>query len=143
MYKFFLLIIVSITILGCQIEEKEDEPSSLSNYFEDSSLPSAIMGSTNKDGETTWYAFGPSLWDKADTVTKDHIFRIFSMTKAVASVAVLQLVEKGLIGLDDPLNELMPEMVSIPILTENDDLIISEQEITPQTFIDPYSWIWI
>ena len=44
------------------------------------------------------------------------------MTKAITSVAALQLVEKGLIGLDDPLNELMPEMVSIPILTEEGKL---------------------
>ena len=52
------------------------------------------------------------------------------MTKAITSVAALQLVEKGLIGLDDPLNELMPEMVSIPILAEEGKLVESEEKIT-------------
>ena len=52
------------------------------------------------------------------------------MTKAITSVAALQLVEKGLIGLDDPLNELMPEMVSIPILGEDGKLFNSAQAIS-------------
>ncbi|MCH7764565.1 MAG: beta-lactamase family protein [Candidatus Marinimicrobia bacterium] len=52
------------------------------------------------------------------------------MTKAITSVAALQLVEKGLIGLDDPLNELMPEMVSIPILNDEGNLIESNEIIT-------------
>jgi CubicO group peptidase (beta-lactamase class C family) len=52
------------------------------------------------------------------------------MTKAISSVAALQMVEKGLIGLNDPLNELMPEMASIPILTEDGKLVKSDQVIT-------------
>ncbi len=52
------------------------------------------------------------------------------MTKAIASVAALQLVEKGLIGLDDPLDDLMPEMTSIPILTTNGDLVTANKPIT-------------
>jgi methyl acetate hydrolase len=42
------------------------------------------------------------------------------MTKVVTSIALMQLVEKGLIGLDDDLSSLMPEMVAIPTyLREN------------------------
>lgn len=52
------------------------------------------------------------------------------MTKAIASVAALQLVEKGLIGLDDPLGKLMPEMTSIPILTETGELVEAKKSIT-------------
>ena len=130
MNNHFLLIIVSIAFLGCQMEEKEGVPTSLIDYFGESSLPAAIMGSTTKDGKSTWYAFGPSRWGTTDTVNEDHIFRIFSMTKAIASVAALQLVEKGSIGLDEPLNELMPEMVSIPILNEEGELTESDQVIT-------------
>ena len=45
------------------------------------------------------------------------------MTKAITSIAAMQLVEKGKIGLDDPLNDLMPEMTSIPILTKDGKLV--------------------
>ena len=130
MKKFFLITLITITLGGCQGEKDASVPTNIVNYFEESSLPAAIMGSTDKDGKTTWYAFGPSIWGGADTISKDHIFRFYSMTKAIASVAALQLVERDLVGLDDPLNELMPEMVSIPVLTEDGELVETDKAIT-------------
>ena len=106
------------------------EVSSLQAYFENSTLPAALMGSVTRDGTMQWEAFGPAVWEGTDKVDQNNIFRIFSMTKAIASVAALQLVERGLIGLDDPLNTLMPEMASIPILTAEGTLYASEAPIT-------------
>ena len=42
-------------------------------------------------------------------VSRDTIFRIFSMTKVVTCAAALQLYEKGLYLLNDPLYEYLPE----------------------------------
>jgi CubicO group peptidase (beta-lactamase class C family) len=39
------------------------------------------------------------------------------MTKLLTSIAAMQLVEKGLISLDDELSPLLPEMAKIPILS--------------------------
>ena len=39
---------------------------------------------------------------------KDTLFRIYSMTKAVASVAAMVLVEEGKLGLDDPVAKFIP-----------------------------------
>ena len=52
------------------------------------------------------------------------------MTKAIASIAAMQLVEQGKIGLDDPLDDLMPEMTSIPILTKEGELVKGSKSIT-------------
>jgi CubicO group peptidase (beta-lactamase class C family) len=40
---------------------------------------------------------------------EDTIFRIYSMTKPVTSVALMMLVERGLIALDDPVHNYIPE----------------------------------
>jgi hypothetical protein len=129
---FFVLIIISV--IGCKTEEKESKVAldvlTLETYFQNSNLPSAIMGYCNNDGKMDWFAFGPSVWGGKDTVSENNIFRIFSMTKAIASVAALQLVEKGLIGLDDPLDILMPEMTAVPILTETGELVKAKKSIT-------------
>lgn len=118
-------------ILSCQTQQTEQKDLTLQEYFDSSSIPAAVMGSIDDKGNIDWHDFGPQIWgDSTTTVGKDHIFRIYSMTKPIASVAAMQLVEKGLIGLDDPLNELMPEMVSIPILGENGNLYHSDQIIT-------------
>ena len=131
MKNLILFSSIILLIFGCQQNQTKSSDSTLKTYFESSSIPSAIMGSIDADGKTTWHRFGPSIWEDSTTVvTEDNIFRIYSMTKAITSVAALQLVEKGLIGLDDPLNELMPEMVSIPILTEEGKLVESEEKIT-------------
>ena len=42
-------------------------------------------------------------------VERDTLFVLFSSTKPLASMAVLQLVERGRIGLDDPLTKCWPE----------------------------------
>ena len=110
--------------------KKEKTPSQLSSYFENSGLPAAIMGNVKKDGTMEWKAFGPSVWGGSDTINENNIFRIYSMTKAITSVAALQLVEKGLIGLDDPLNSILPEMTAVPILNENGELVKSTQPIS-------------
>lgn len=128
MKKLLLITAIISTLIGCEPEIKET--SQLNSYFKNSTIPAAVMGSINKSGEKEWKSFGPSVWDGKDTVNNEHIFRIFSMTKAIASAAALQLVERGVIGLDDPLNKLMPEMTSIPILTEEGELIKSNSPIT-------------
>jgi CubicO group peptidase (beta-lactamase class C family) len=129
----FTLLMLAVAI-ACKTEKQErtaliDAPV-LEAYFKDNNLPAAVMGYTTRDGEVGFYALGPAVWGKEDRIDENHIFRIFSMTKAIASVAALQLVEQGLLGLDDPLNELMPTMVSIPILTEEGELYQSEAPIT-------------
>ena len=53
-------------------------------------------------------------------VATDSIFRIHSMTKPVTSVAAMQLVEKGEIHLDDPIEKYLPEMAKLKVLTGYD-----------------------
>ena len=49
-------------------------------------------------------------------MTPDTIFRIASMTKAVTSVAAMQLVEAGLIELDQPIGRVLPELAAPQVL---------------------------
>lgn len=51
----------------------------------------------------------------------DSIFQIASMTKAVTSVAAMQLVERGLLSLDGPIGSVLPELAQPNILFGFDD----------------------
>lgn len=46
----------------------------------------------------------------------DHIFRVFSNTKLVTSIAALQLHEQGRFGFDDPVGEYIPELSNLRVL---------------------------
>jgi CubicO group peptidase (beta-lactamase class C family) len=47
--------------------------------------------------------------ERARTMEDDAIFRIHSMTKPIASVALMQLYEKGMFQLTDPVHRYIPE----------------------------------
>ena len=45
----------------------------------------------------------------------DTLFRIASMTKPVTAVAILTLLERGLLGLDDPVSDYIPEIGTMQV----------------------------
>jgi CubicO group peptidase (beta-lactamase class C family) len=54
--------------------------------------------------------------EHAIALREDHLFRAFSNTKLVTSIAALQLVEEGRIGLDDPVGEYIPALAAPRVL---------------------------
>ena len=65
-------------------------------------------------------AFGRQDGEAGPQVTGDTVFRIASMTKAVTSVAAMQLVESGRLGLDQLIAAVLPELVA-PMVLEGFD----------------------
>jgi CubicO group peptidase (beta-lactamase class C family) len=51
----------------------------------------------------------------------DTIFRIFSMTKPIASVALMQLYERGMFQLTDPVHRVIPEWRTLQVGEVGDD----------------------
>ena len=49
-------------------------------------------------------------------MTLDSVFRIASMTKAVTGTAAMQLVEKGRIGLDQTMGDILPVVKDVKVL---------------------------
>jgi CubicO group peptidase (beta-lactamase class C family) len=61
-------------------------------------------------------AFGLRDLAAGPAMTRDTVFRIASMTKAVTSVAAMQLVEQGKLRLDQPIGEVLPELAAPQVL---------------------------
>ena len=53
--------------------------------------------------------------ERKKSVTEDTIFRIYSMSKPITSVALMQLYEKGLFQLNDPIHRVLPDLSLIHI----------------------------
>jgi methyl acetate hydrolase len=62
-------------------------------------------------------AFGVRRLGDAQAMTLDSVFRIASMTKAITSVAAMQLVERGTLTLDGPVPAIDPALASPQVLT--------------------------
>ena len=88
----------------------------LHHAVESGQVPGIVAMAT--DGRDTLYegAFGVrSLGDKA-SMTLDSVFWIASMTKAITSVACMQLVEQGRVGLHTPLGGLIPRLADPQVI---------------------------
>jgi CubicO group peptidase (beta-lactamase class C family) len=68
----------------------------------------------------------------------DGIFRIYSMTKPIVSVAIMMLVEEGRLFLSDPLAKFIPEFANPQVGVEEGgrlDLVPAKREITIQDLL--------
>ena len=68
------------------------------------------------DGVVYEGAFGKRELGGDAPMTLDTVFWIASMTKAVTSVAAMQLVEQGKLELDEPIGERLPELAAPQVL---------------------------
>jgi CubicO group peptidase (beta-lactamase class C family) len=64
-----------------------------------------------------WRAFGHRDLARTEPMDPDSIFRIYSMTKTVTTVAVLMLMEDGRLSLDDPIAQFLPEFADMQVFT--------------------------
>jgi D-alanyl-D-alanine carboxypeptidase len=72
------------------------------------SVPGAIVY-VDVPGKGTWLtAFGSSATEGAPPMSTDNHMRIGSVTKSLTAEVVLQLVDQGAIGLDDPVTKYLP-----------------------------------
>ena len=70
----------------------------------------------DRDGVTYEHAAGLRQVGGAAAMTPDTMFWIASMTKAVVSVAALQLVEQGKLTLDGDLADLLPDLKGLEVM---------------------------
>lgn len=52
---------------------------------------------------------------RGEPMTEDTVFRIYSMTKPITSLALMTLFERGLFGLDDPVHRFIPEFRQLAV----------------------------
>lgn len=76
-------------------------------------------------------------------MTKDALFRLYSMTKPITSVAVMMLVEEGRLQVSDPVSRYLPELAKLKVGVEKIDgaggkaleLVDAPREITVQDLL--------
>jgi len=92
----------------------------IDHYFEklvkEDKIPGAVA-LIRKNNEIVYNkAFGYADVENKLEFSKNHIFRIASMTKAVTSLGVLMLLEENKFDLDDPIENYIPSFKNLNIL---------------------------
>jgi len=84
--------------------------------YVDSGKLSGMAVQITRHGKTAYRKFyGKRSIETGQSVTTDTIYRFYSMTKPVTSVALMQLYEKGLFQLDQPIADFIPEFADVRV----------------------------
>ncbi|WP_108516461.1 serine hydrolase domain-containing protein [Bradyrhizobium algeriense] len=93
---------------------------SLRGAVERKDVPGVVALVTDRERVLYQGAFGVADVVTGRPLTADALFRIASMTKPVTSVALMQLVEQGRLGLDDPAEKYLPELAGLKVFESFD-----------------------
>ena len=78
--------------------------------FASANLPGAVGLIVDRDGTRYSRGLGVADVDTGAPMAEDTLCQIASMTKALVSVAAMQLVEAGRLSLDAPIGAVLPEL---------------------------------
>lgn len=109
----------------------------------DGGAVSGLVTAVARHGEVQVEAFGTTAHGGSTPMARDTIFRIASMTKPVTAVATMILLEEGRLRLDDPVDDLLPELADRQVLrrpdAEVDDTVPAERPITVRDLLT-FTW---
>ena len=97
----------------------------------DRSIPGVVAMAADRSGVFYHGAFGVADF-AGRAMREDDLFRIASMTKAVTSVAALQLMEQGKFALEDPVQKYLPEFAKLQKF-ESFDAATGAYKLSPVT----------
>jgi len=143
MKNFIFIFLTLILVSGCTQQQKTEEwirdlsPISpeevgisserlnrvdvlVNQYIEDGKFPGAVV-QISRRGKTVYSkSYGLSNAEDNLPMNVDNIFRIASQTKAITTVALMTLYERGEFLLDDPVHLYIPEFKDPTILVSLD-----------------------
>jgi CubicO group peptidase (beta-lactamase class C family) len=93
-----------------------------SAYVEDGRLPGCLI-TVGRGGKLAYVSsYGQRDREAGLPVTTDTIWRIYSMSKPVTSVAAMSLYEEGAFELTDPVSKFIPSFADLRVFTSGSDL---------------------
>ena len=89
----------------------------LQRYVSDGRLAGTLVLVARHGEVAHFQAAGMADLARRTPVKRDTIFRIYSMSKPVTSIALMQLYERGLMQIDDPVEKYIPEFEGMRVFS--------------------------
>lgn len=158
-FKFIILVSVLPYFLFGQIDyaspedegfsiNKIDKVSQISERLVDENKVSNITTIINRNGKIVYFkSFGKRGFNSDVAIKKNDLYRIYSMTKPIVSLAIMQLYERELFKLDDPVEKFIPEFSKIKVLTDEGELESPKVKMTIKNLLNhtaglSYGWTY-
>jgi CubicO group peptidase (beta-lactamase class C family) len=80
----------------------------VNSWVECQALPGVMAGIYDESGKELYFHAADNVTDGSQKYTRDALFRIYSMTKPITAVAILLLVDRGVLKMDDLVSKWIP-----------------------------------
>ena len=133
-FKFFLLLLFVTQLASSTLDDIDKNLISnhFNNYVDQGKLPNISILITKDAKEIYRHVYGYSDIKNKKKATKNTIYRIYSMTKPITGVAIMQLVEKGKIRLNDKVSLYIPafKFTNVIDLDYENYVVAPKREVT-------------
>ena len=103
----------------------------MQGYVDNGKIPCALTMIARRGKLVHFEKFGMQDIAAAKPIQFDTIFRLYSMTKPITSIAVMMLYEEGHFQLTTPISEFVPYFKDMKVYTEDGSAIVdAEREVT-------------
>ncbi|MDG2026162.1 MAG: serine hydrolase [Acidimicrobiales bacterium] len=89
-------------------------------YVDEGKWPCAVVAVHRRGEEVYRDVYGMADMERATPVADDTVFRLFSMSKPITSIGLLQLVERGIVKLEDPVSDYIPAFADTEVYVSGD-----------------------
>lgn len=101
--------------VGMSVDRLKRIPEAITREIAANRIPGGVLAVARRGRVVYHEAFGMRDPAAGAPMSKDAVFSIASMTKAMVSVAALQLLEEGRLGLADPVSAYLPELADLVV----------------------------
>ena len=84
-------------------------------YVDEGRMPGALVAVIRHGEEVYRDSYGQADMERGVALADDTVFRIYSMTKPITSIGLLRLVEMGVVKLEDPVSDYIPEFADTEV----------------------------
>ena len=92
----------------------------IERYVDDGKLPGVLCLVSRGGEEAFFHAYGRRDVERDRPMRRDTVVRFYSMTKPIASVALMMLYEEGRFQLDDPVAKTLPDWQGLTVFDRGD-----------------------
>ena len=91
----------------------------IDRYVAEGRVPGAVIALIRPGRHDPHFLLaGKTAFDGGVAMTPDSLFRVYSMTKPITAMAVMQQVAMGRLRLDQPIAEILPEFAAMQVLVD-------------------------
>ncbi len=114
---------VSPEDVGMSSERLERIGEVVGAHVKSGAVPGAVAMIAREGKVVYTDAWGMADKEEGDAMKPDTIFRIYSMSKPITSVALMMLFEEGKFQLQDPVGKYIPELMEMEVVANEDDRV--------------------